>query len=109
MDSLLIAVTAATAAIGGTALTRAIDLWFARRYKVGPLVAETDAARRELIETLEQTAQARNDRIAALEGELREEKVSRAREVEELNLRVQRLEKALSLCLDRLGPSAALD
>lgn len=102
METFPIALAAALAAIGGTALTRVIDLWFAKRHRVGPLVAETDAAKRELIETLEQTAQARADRISTLEDELRDERESRAREVEGLNLRVQRLERALGLCLDRL-------
>lgn len=102
MDPLLIALATAAAAIGGTAASRFIDAWFARRAHIGPLVAETDAARRELIETLEQTAKARADRINTLETELAEERRQRSESEAGFNLRIQRLESALGLCLDRL-------
>lgn len=103
MEPILVAVVAACSAIGGTAASRAVDLFFAKRAGVGPLVAETDAARRELIETLEQTAAARGDRIAVLEAELEAERAARGAEVEALNKRVARLETALSLALDKLA------
>lgn len=105
MDSitpLLLALATAVAAIGGTAISRFIDQWFARKANVGPLVAETNAARTELIDTLEQTATARADRIASLEEQLAAEQAARAREVADLTARVQRLETALNLALDRL-------
>lgn len=103
MEPLVIALASAIAAVGGTAVSRFIDQWFARRAHVGPLVAQADAARNELIDMLEQTATARADRIKALEDELASERAARARDVGELQTRVTRLETALSLALDKLA------
>lgn len=103
MEPLVIALASALSAVGGTAISRFIDQFFARRAHVGPLVAEANRAREELITTLEQTAAARADRIKSLEDELAAEKAARDKEVGDLNRRVQRLETALSLALDKLA------
>lgn len=94
MDPLL-ALVAAVIAIGSTTGTRIVDRWFDRK----------NPYRRELVETIEQTSKARADRIEQLESDLATERAKTSRqgiEIGELKQRVERLERALDTCLQRL-------
>lgn len=89
-ETVLVALVAATSAVGGGIIHRAFDVWSARRYGVGPL-------RDQLVTTLEATVKAEAGRISQLQRDLDAERARSG----ELEARLARVEGLLEECLRR--------